>query len=327
VIGYYVHHHGRGHLTRALAICAHLAEPVTFFSSLRRPAGIRAGDVWVHLPYDVPPASHRLDGVTANGRLHWAPLGVTGLADRAATLLEVLAATRPRRLVVDVSVEVTMLARLAGVPVTVMALPGERTDAAHRLAFDVADMIIACWTAELYCPPWLAEHSARTHFVGAVSRFEGGRPPRRSRGAPQEGLLLCGAGGSEVPADALEQLQDAAPQFGWRAAGGAAQWVDDLWPLLSAAEVVVTHAGQNALADVAAAGAPAVVIAEPRPFAEQRVMCEALGRAGVAVALDGWPDRSRWSELLAHAVSGGGRRWDALGARGAAARAAAVIAA
>lgn len=34
MIGYYVHHHGRGHLARATSICAHLREPVTILTSL-----------------------------------------------------------------------------------------------------------------------------------------------------------------------------------------------------------------------------------------------------------------------------------------------------
>lgn len=326
MIGYYVHHQGKGHINRALAISMHIDEPVIFFSSLPRPSALRPNDVWVRLSADVPTCYESAHDVTANGRLHWAPIHVAGLARRSAELLQKLAATRPRRLVVDVSVETALLARLAGVPVILVAQPGDRADDAHQLGYGIAERIIACWTAMLYEPPWLAAHAQRTHLVGAISRFDGfERPPvRESR---PSGLLLAGAGGTAVPTDALSQLRRALPQYDWNAAGGSARWVDDLWPMLASADLVVTHAGQSALADVAVSGAAAIVIPEDRPFGEQRAMADALDLAGAAVVVPSWPDASRWPTLANRARSCGRDRWEIMGTGGAAERAAAVIAA
>ena len=53
----------------------------------------------------------------------------------------------PRLMVVDVSVEVTVLVRSMGVPTVVMGMPGVRDDAAHQLAYRLADAIIAPWPA------------------------------------------------------------------------------------------------------------------------------------------------------------------------------------
>ena len=50
VIGYYVHHQGRGHLHRALAIAAHAGTAITGLSSCPRPAGW-PGD-WIELADD-----------------------------------------------------------------------------------------------------------------------------------------------------------------------------------------------------------------------------------------------------------------------------------
>ncbi|MGA5462403.1 glycosyltransferase [Mycobacterium sp. NPDC050041] len=325
MIGYYVHHHGRGHLTRALAISRHLTDDVVFFSSAPRPAAIRPGDDWVQLPSDVPPTGQAAVDATANGRLHWAPVGVDGLAERSAMLLDAIVELRPRRMVVDVSVEVTMLVRLAGVPVTVMAMPGDRTDQAHRLAYDVADRIVAPWSADVYRPAWLRRYDERTHYVGSISRFDGTplRPGPRSTAAT--GLLLAGAGGSEAPRDAAAELTRAAPGLRWVAAGGGADWVDDLWPLLSAAEVVITHAGQNAIADVAMAKACAVVIPEQRPFGEQHATAAALAEAGIAVSVPRWPSADRWAALVERARHQDPRQWNRLRVEGAAARAAAAV--
>jgi len=323
MIGYYVHHHGRGHTSRALAIRAHLDEDVVYFSSSPRPVELRA-DKWVQLPLDVPDDDSPPVDPTANGRLHWVPVGVDGLADRSAMLLNAITAFRPRRMVVDVSVEVTLLSRLAGVPVTVMAMPGDRGDAVHALAYDVADAIIAPWASEVYRPEWLRHHDDRTHYVGVISRYDGMASTPSDEAGRRTGLLLAGTGGSTVPDDALDQLQRGASDYEWTAAGGSAGWVDDLWPLLCGADVVVTHAGQSAIADIAAAQVPAVVvIPEPRPFGEQHASATAMAEAGVAVTATTWPRLDEWPALLAGARDAG--RWQRLRSEGAAARAAAVI--
>ncbi|BBY31470.1 glycosyltransferase [Mycolicibacterium sediminis] len=326
MICYYVHHHGRGHLNRALAITRHLDEQVTFLSSSPRPAGLRAGDRWVDLPMDVPPPGGEADDVTANGRLHWVPRHVDGLARRAAVIADVLAVTSPRRIVVDVSVEVTLLARLCGIPVTVMGMPGLRDDAAHRLAYDVADQIIAPWSVEAYRPDWLSRYGPRVHAVGSISRFDGVPRPAMPDDGVTRGLLLAGAGGSTVPACALEDLRAAAPGLEWIAAGGGSAWVDDPWPLISTADLVVSHAGQNAVADVALAGASAVVIPEERPFAEQFATAEALAASDVCVVVESWPTRAQWPALIDRALRSDRGRWSALRPEGSAARAAAVLA-
>jgi hypothetical protein len=101
-------------------------------------------------------------------------------------------------------------------------------------------------------------------------------------------------------------------------------WVDDPWPLLCEADVVVTHAGQNAVADVGAARRPAVIVPQPRPFAEQETTARALEAAGLAVVAHRWP-RSGWPELLDRAVRLGGDGWARWSAPGAADRAAALL--
>ena len=54
--------------------------------------------------------------------------------------------------VIDVSVEVATLLRLLGVPVVVVAMPGERVDAPHTLVYQLADHILAAWPQDLYVP-------------------------------------------------------------------------------------------------------------------------------------------------------------------------------
>ncbi|GAA3138733.1 hypothetical protein GCM10020255_014670 [Rhodococcus baikonurensis] len=51
---------------------------------------------------------------------------------------------------------------------------------------------------------------------------------------------------------------------------------------------MVSHAGQNAVADIAIAGKPAIVIAQERPFGEQVATAGALSMHNLAVTLKEW---------------------------------------
>ena len=101
--------------------------------------------------------------------------------------------------------------------------------------------------------------------------------------------------------------------------------MEDPWPLLCDADVVVTHAGQNAVADVAAARRPAVVIAQPRPHDEQLATARALHQAQLAVVCSSWPAPEDWNAVLDAAVRLGGSGWERWSTGTGAERAAAVL--
>ncbi|MFC3965267.1 hypothetical protein [Nocardia jiangsuensis] len=316
MIGYYVHHHGSGHLHRARAIAAELGEPVTVLTSLPDP-GTGFADT-VLLPRDDSAADPV--GTDAGGALHWVPRGDRGLADRMAAVAAWIAAARPSAMVVDVSVEVALLARLHGVPVATMVLPGERVDDPHRLVHRIADRIIAAWPRDLNDPPYLRSHDVR--FVGGISRFAG-RPRVPEPQAPDV-LVLAGAGGADFAAETVSDLAVRHGNRRWRHLGPGS-WVDDPWPLLCGAGVVVAHCGQGAVADIAAAGARAVLIPAARPFGEQHATAAAIDAAGLAVVADRWPAPGEWPGLLDRAANLDPGRWAGWRTTGAAARAAAAI--
>ena len=84
MIGYYVHHHGTGHLHRATTVAPHLPGPVTGISSLPRPESWTGP--WLQLPRDDAAPSYAGSDVTAHGRLHWVPTGDPGLRGRMAAM-------------------------------------------------------------------------------------------------------------------------------------------------------------------------------------------------------------------------------------------------
>ncbi|RZT87266.1 glycosyl transferase family 28 [Pseudonocardia sediminis] len=338
-IAFYVHHHGSGHSHRAAAVASHLRSDAVGLSSRAAPAGW-AGR-WVHLPDDADGDTEPVDA-TAGGVLHWAPEHHPGLRERTAAISAELAGGDVALVVTDVSAEVSLLARLHGVPVVVMAQPGDRTDRTHRLAFDLATRLLAPWP-ETVGPPagWPDAWHAKTTYLTSVSRFDGRPPPGTGpcTGTEATGgrrvLVLWGSGGIDVSATQLRGAAAAAPGWTWEVAGPPAPsggdppnltwcgWTDDVWAALHRADVVVTHAGQNAVAEVAAARRPAVVVPQDRPHDEQRATGRAL--TGLATVVTSWPEPACWPRLLDDAARRGGAGWSAWSSGTGARRAAAVL--
>src|SRR5690606_214590 len=263
---------------------------------------------WVQLP---PDESEAPDDPDAHGRLHWAPLGHPGLRARMARIVQWIEAERPAAVVVDVSVEVALLARLHGVPVVTIAMPGERLDAAHELGYGISAAVIGAWPAEatrmLEGLPALGE---RLHAVGAISRFAP-RPPAASGSAPRRVVVFGGAGGDGFTADAVGRARAETPQWEWEHLGANGSWSERPWESLLAADVVITHAGESAIAELAAARRPAIVIPQPRPHDEQRRTASVLADpAWPALVLPSWP-ATGWPALLRDASELDASRWQA----------------
>ncbi|AGZ42932.1 glycosyl transferase [Actinoplanes friuliensis DSM 7358] len=317
--GWYVHHHGAGHLTRFRAVRPHLAGEVVVFSSLPEPSSLPPQTSWVHLGRDDDRPAGAPDPAdsdpTAGGLLHWAPLGHAGHARRLAVITDAIATRRFDRFVIDVSVEVALLVRLLGVATVVVTQPGDRSDDPHRLAYASATRVLAPW-------PGGAHRSQGFVEVGGISRFDG-----RVRDAePDPGTVLV-LGGGIVEGDLTERVARAAaasPGTRWQVAGGPT-WIDDPWLALQRAEVVVAAAGQNSIADLAAAGARAVVVPQPRPFDEQAATGRILLDRSLAVVEPAWPADDAWPAVLDRARSLQ-PDWSLWGVAGAARRAADVIA-
>lgn len=305
MIGYYVHHQGLGHLHRARSIARHARTRITGLSSLDRPDDW-TGD-WIQLPWDTSSDADPADP-TARGRLHWVPLHHDGLRNRAGAVARWIDDTAPALFVSDVSVEMATLARLMGVPVVVTAMRGDRTDPAHRLAYDLADTLLAPWPATAPEPGWPREWRAKTVHTGAFCRYDGRPRPDRDDGE-REVLLMLGAGGADVGEAEVRKAAEATPGWSWTVLGGSGTWAQDPWPLLCRADVVVTHAGQNAVAECAAARTPAVIVPQVRPHGEQQATAHALATAGLATVRFRWPEPDEWPSLLAEAHRADGDRW------------------
>lgn len=323
MIGYYVHHHGSGHLHRATTVAHSLTLPVTGLSSLPKPEGW-PGE-WLQLPHD--DESTDPHDPTAGGRLHWVPVGDPGLARRMHLISHWVAESRPRALVVDVSVEVALLARLHGVPVVGVVSPGKRYDEVHRLGFEVCTELIAPWPAgwtDQLLPGLPDRLSSRVHAVGGLSRFPVGTVRREQRARPRV-ALLAGTGGDDFTHETVRQARQQTPHWDWTVLSRhLGTWHADPREAIDEADVVLTHAGQNAIAEVAAARRPAVVVPQRRPFDEQDTTAAVLRAGWPARVADDVPAMG-WSELLDSAVELDGQGWERWCDGSAAARFAAIV--
>lgn len=314
-IGYYAHHHGYGHRARAAALTSAYPGPSTVLTS----ATFAAPDVEVvRLPLDLPtdgrPATEATEAIEP---LHWTPLGVAGLRERSAAVAGWIAHRRPALVVVDVSVEMTLLVRLLATAPVVVRQTGRRDDRAHRLAYDAAVALVAPFDRRLEDPDAPDELVARTTYVGGLHRFAG-RPRAPRRDPTPTVVVMAGGGGLPGLTRDLPAAARATPGWRWRVVGAdpAARsdvrrvpdnlevlgWTDDVWPVLSTADVAVTAAGHNAVTEVAAAGAALICHPEPRPFDEQVARARRLESLGAATVLTTPPRPAAWRRLLEEAA-------------------------
>jgi hypothetical protein len=317
-VGYYVHHHGAGHAAHATAVARQLGGQLTGLGSGPIPEGWPGP--WVALPRDDDPIPG--GDPTHEGAWHWVPDDHVGFTDRMRSVAAWIGETDPAVLVSDVSVEVSVLAHLLGVPSVPVLLHGCRTDRPHRLALDTAAAIIAPWPTS-HIRPWHQRWASKIHPVGFMSRHDG-RPSGPASVSDKRVLLVLPSGGHSIDADAVESAARASASCGWAwdVAGAAtrpqravAHWhgsVDDLWPFLERASVVIAAAGAATVADIAAARRPAVLLPQPRPFDEQLAFAALLQDAAPVRVRPRWPAPTAWPALLDEVGGLGGETWGRL---------------
>jgi hypothetical protein len=327
---WYVHHQGAGHWRRALAVVRRLTREVVLISSAEPPGPLPEHARWVRLADDFPLDPGRTPArVEAGGTLHWAPPHHRGLLDRHGAILAEAAQLRPSLAIVDVSVEVAVLLRASGVPVIAVRLPGQRTDFAHRLGFDLADEVVMPVPAH-----WgLQTGLARTVSVGLVSglvtgpvpaRFGTGRIPGQPQepGSPDRSadgpvVIVVGQGGTRIDPAVCVRIASEVPERKVRVMGldhplemslsttpnlTFLGRIPDPSHELAAACTVVANCGLGALADTVSARRPLVVLPEDRPFGEQRASASALRSNNEAVVLDYLPASGGWRTAIEAAI-------------------------
>lgn len=307
-VAYYAHHHGTGHLRHAVNI-ARLDAVELLVTGTPPPGGIPAlpGRArFAALPPDVGP-----DGPFEPGPgsyLHYAP-AAPAVRQRFASLHRLWQEFAPDAVVVDVSVEVAVFARLCGYPVIHRRMHGARTDTPHRLAYESVNGLIAYFPETIEEPEHLALHGSKSTYLGMLAP-SGAPAPGTVPVRPRTVTVQTSLGGSGVQLSDVLRAARRTPDWQWEVMGRTAGTPKDLpgnvqllgvvtdpGPRLAAADVIVTSGGHNAVAAAAAAARPVLVIPEPRPFREQELFAGALTAAGAAAAPT-FADVADWQHTL-----------------------------
>lgn len=294
-----------------MAITDHADGRVTLIGT--RLTGLTGAHPCVDLPDDR--MDDTFDGVDGDASrppaLHYAPIDHDGIRRRVAAMTAWIATSKPALMVVDVSCEIAMLARLASVPVVYVRLSGLRNDGPHEQAFRAATMLLAPFAEVLddpAVPKWV--RAKTRYFPGLVTQLDARTWSQPVE--PRSVVVVIGQGGAEGDGAAWAQAARATADRTWTIIGpctpvadepGNLQilgWVDDADARIARAGVVIGSAGDGVVGTVLAAGRPFLCLPEDRPFGEQRAKAARLVAAGVAVMGDNSLNND-WPALIATA--------------------------
>jgi len=314
---FYIHHHGSGHLMRALAIATKIKGAITFLGSdLQRYQSLIPKHIaCIHLPADTPAEEDQFYSSGSDApALHYAPLNVAGLRNRATILSRFFATSYPLLLVVDVSVEIALFARLCGVPTIIVRQHGLRNDAAHLNAYHSASLLIAPYSRKLQsgAPEWVDE---KTVFSGGFSRFPLDEKANEEA-LPTEIAIMAGRGGTSLDINFINFIALACPDFCFHVLGIAEDGlqvpenvvlygpIDDPSPVLRQCIIIIGNAGHNTVMEAASLQKRFICVPENRPFSEQEHKASSLATAlGTAVILPEELYQTEWNKVLRHLLT------------------------
>ncbi|MCZ4222543.1 glycosyltransferase [Pedobacter rhodius] len=287
-IAFYVHHHGSGHLMRTLQVARQLtAYKVILLGSQLQ--GLEEKNMeniqLIHLPADVPDtAMSDNTGTKAPDTFHYAPLNIEGIRDRMAIMAELFRKEYPLLLVVDVSVEVTLLARLCAVPTVVIRQHGLRDDLPHLMAYQSAEILLAPFSGDIYIgkKDWIYN---KTVFTGGFSRFS--RAAEKTPEIAKHVVILIGGGGTSINTSLIKNIAKACPEYIFHVVGVFKQdqslpnlfWhgkVANPQSLLESCQFIIGNTGHNTVMEVATLNKRFIGIPEKRPFQEQKQKAESI---------------------------------------------------
>lgn len=327
-IAFFVHHQGRGHANRTMAVAAEFARdrPVSvltagphLFDGFSRDIEI------VALPDMIGAAvpTARLYAEPTPQVMHCVPLGLAPMRRTMRAILDHLDDRAVGLFVVDVSAEIALLARIASVPAVQIRMHGDRSDIGHVGAYEACVGMLAPFDARLEQADYPAALRAKTFYSGGLCTSLDRIPDRAEARAklgldPQREIVVAvtGGGGSGTPYAPLTVAARAEPDALWLTLGPTHReghetdfanlrelgWVPSVTDYLAAADIVIASAGDNTVHEVARVGGRLIVMPEWRYFAEQTRKAEALVRLGAAVQAPAWPgDLQGWRDLLARA--------------------------
>ena len=312
-VAYYAHHFGTGHLRHAQRLAQLEGIELQVASTgARRHDLVPAVRDYVALEPDAGPAQDP-GKMRPGDHLHYAPVG-QGIQRRFTALNRAWARFTPDVVMVDVSVEVALFARLSGYPVAFRRMPGDRQDQAHRLAYAISDGLFGYFPEALEDPAHLAAYSGKSHYLpvpGTLHAAVAAAPGSRRGSGSRRRVVVQTSLASAIPLRHLAAAAAGSRNWTWEVAGAVERdgtplpknlallgVVPDPARAMRGADVLVSSAGHNAVAAAAACNRPVLLVPEERPHGEQLHFARALERAAGIPMLESWAAAADWPALL-----------------------------
>ena len=312
-IAFYIHHHGSGHFMRSLSIAKAMnIDNIIFIGSdLKRFSHIIPANIQVlELPLDTPTSTE--ENYQEGNKVdcfHYVPLLVKGVTDRAAILSAFFQRNIHLLLIVDVSVEVALLARLCGIPTIIMRQHGIRTDLPHQLAYQSAELLIAPFGKELETSNNAAVIE-KTFYSGGFSRTH--LQTENLVAYDDQVAILIGTGGSSLDLNTILLIANQCTSYYFHILGEIIEpkndfltnitfhgQVDNVEEILVRCKVVIGNLGHNTVMEIATLNKPFIGIPESRPFDEQIDKANAMKTIeGFEVILPEEIGSTEWKALI-----------------------------
>lgn len=294
MIGYYAHSQGSGHCNYANLFSKVFGKSLMVFTD-RNHAFDRGTEV-VMLENEDPDGNEYQRSCYPEPRaLHYAPVNIAKITRRNKTILDNVLKRNISLLIIDVSVEMAMLARVSSIPYAYVRLQGDRNDIPHLNAFEGATFLLAYFPKEMESgdtPSWITN---KTIYLGFLSKFMFDRgvnkKPDEFRLNPKPILLhLNGFGGTHAfdfgdLADRYD-IYVIGPERGGRDARSRIEYigvVDDTRAFIEHADLIIAACGLNTTSELLSLGRRFVASPEKRHFEEQEYIAKNLDRLGWAI--------------------------------------------
>lgn len=324
-LGYYIHHHGKGHLNRAKTLASKMDLPMTVMGSnvrLEDWSAIKDCNV-LPLPDDSIVKNIPLNRDKGTSSLHYSPLYSRNICYRFRLIADWVDQVKPTAVIVDVSSEVTQFFRLLGVPVLSIRQHGDRTDNPHLIGYESAFKLLASYPEELEQDNVLDWIKAKTIYMPGFSRYSSHtltkEMSRTSLGLPFDRkivVVINGNGGDSINLPKVINKANKSKDWYWIVVGKiepkeiiipenvlVAGWVEDTFAYLKSADVIVASSGHNTVMEIGSARVPYIAIPETRPFDEQLNKALVLEKKGLCKVMVELPDKEDLEESLAQDVS------------------------
>ncbi|MDQ7735643.1 glycosyltransferase [Halomonas sp. SpR1] len=324
-ISFFVHHQGRGHARRTMAIIRQFsadrpvsvmtADPSLFDGFEREIELVPLPDM---IGADVP--TQALYDQPTPSVMHCVPMGVVEMRQTMRRILDHLDDSDAGLFVIDVSAELALLSRIASIPAVKVRMHGDRNDPGHLGAYEACVGMLAPYDERLEQEDYPSRLHQKTFYTGGLCTTAA-EIPERAEARRRLGLdpnreivlVLTGGGGSGTPYAPLTVAARAAPNTLFATIGPLhreghetdfanlrnAGWVENVVDYLAASDIVLASAGDNTVHEIAMLKRPYIVAPEWRYFGEQTRKAERLAELGAAVNMAVWPsDYAGWQTVL-----------------------------